>query len=91
MGGKDGKTVPSCRFCNEERGRVTELYSTRNQMIKYIERRSERINKYKNHFRKKVRKMVNIILKWEILHRKKGIILPVNILEVVRLDEVTPL
>lgn len=90
MGCKDGKTVLACRTCNEERGKVTELYSDRVHLISYIEKRPERITSYKNKFRKKVRKLAHLILKWELLHRQKGIILPYSLLEIVRLDEVMP-
>jgi hypothetical protein len=90
MGGNDNKTVPACRKCNEERGKVTELYSDRVHMIRYINRRPERITSYKNRFRRKVKKMAHVIVKWEHLHRKKGIILPFYLLEIVRLDEAMP-
>jgi len=90
MGGNDNKTVSACRYCNEERGKVTELYSDRIHMIRYIQRRPERITSYKNRFRKKVKKMVHLIVKWEHLHRKKGIFLPFYLLEIVRLDEAMP-
>jgi hypothetical protein len=93
MGGKDGKgtTVPCCRSCNAERGKVTELYSDRNHMLRYIANCPERITSYKNRFRKKVKKMQRVIIKWELLHREKGIILPFDMLEVVRLDETMPI
>lgn len=91
MGGKDGKTVPSCRHCNEERGRVTEIYSDRIHMIQNIQKRPERITSYKNRFCKKVRKMSATIIKWELLHRQKGIILPYYLLQVISLDHIMPL
>lgn len=90
MGGNDNKTVFACRTCNEERGKVTELYSSRIQLIKNIEARPERITHYKNSFRKQVKKLSSIILKWEFLHREKNIFLPFSLLEIVRLDELMP-
>jgi hypothetical protein len=91
MGGRDGKTVPACRKCNEERGKVTELYSDRIHLIKYIQRCPGRITSYKNRFRKKVKEMSHIILKWELLHRSKGIVLPFYLLEIIKLDEIMPI
>lgn len=91
MGGGNNKTVFSCRECNEERGRVTELYSARLILIENIKLRPQKINLYKNKFRKKVKKLSHLILKWEFLHREKGITLPFSILEVISLDEPAPL
>lgn len=91
MGGNDGKTVPSCQNCNGERGRVTEIYSDRIHLLGNIEKRPERITSYKNRFRKKVKKMASTIIKWEILHRQKGIILPFYLLQVICLDHMMPL
>lgn len=91
MGGKDNKIVAACRKCNEERGKVTELYSDRLHLIRCAQRRPERITYYKNRFRKKVRKMSSIIIKWEYLHRDKNIILPFSLMEIIKLDETMPI
>lgn len=91
MGGGEWQTVMACKSCNEERGRVTELYQHRYHLVRHINRCPSRITSYKNRFRKKVQKMSYLIIKWEILHRKKGIILPFDVLEIIRLDEVMPL
>lgn len=87
---RSGKTVLACRNCNEERGKITELYSDRLHLISYIEKRPERITSYKNKFCKKVKKLSNLILKWELLHRQKEITLPYSLLEIIRLDELMP-
>lgn len=91
MGSKDSKIVTACRKCNEERGKVTELYSDRLSLVKYSNRHPERATSYKNNFRKKVRKMGPIILKWEYLHRQKNIILPYSLMEIIKLDEIMPI
>jgi hypothetical protein len=90
MGGDWRITVMACKQCNEERGKVTELYSNRNHLVRDIEKRPERITSYKNRFRKKIGKMASLILKWEILHREKGIFLPFDLLEIIKLDETMP-
>lgn len=91
MGGaSSGKTVDACQKCNSERGKVTELYSDRHHMLKYIERNPERITTYKNRFRRKVQKMLVLIAKWDKLHREKDVVLPYNIFEVIHLDDLMP-
>jgi hypothetical protein len=91
MGGNDGKTVIACRKCNEERGAVTEIYNHRLQLIKWINLNPDRITSYKNKFRKKIQKMASLIIKWEQLHRQMNIILPFNLFEIIKLDELTPI
>lgn len=84
-------TVPCCKACNAERGKVTEIHNHRISLMKDIAKSPERITRYKNHFCKKIEAMTELIVKWEFLHREKGIILPFSLLEVVRLDDGIPL
>lgn len=88
MGGKNvDNIVSACRQCNEERGKVTELYSDRLHLIVNIQRNPNRSTSYKNKFRRKVRKMSNLIIKWEQLHREKCISMPFSLLEIVHMHE----
>lgn len=89
-GGRGGKVVSACRACNSERGKVTEIYNDRIHLLTYIEQNPGRITTYKNRFRQKVQKMLPLIAKWDRLHREKGVVLPFNLLEIIRLDESMP-